>query len=64
MCLNLIHVRQVQGEAHDITLNSIITFIVIIIDNHELTILKRGRNVLKIIKVKWISQDVVGVATL
>ena len=59
MCFNLVHIRQVQGEAHDITLNSIITLIVIIINDHERTVLERGRDVLEFIEVKWIGQDVV-----
>ena len=64
MCFNLVHKGQVQGEAHNIALNSIITFIVIIINDHELTILKRGRDVLEILIVKWIRQDVIRMATL
>ena len=60
----LVHVRQVQSEAHDITLNSIVTFIVIIINYHQVTLLERCRHVLEIVEVEWIRQDVVRVAAL
>ena len=62
--LLLIHICQVEGDANNIALHSIITFIIVIINDVEVPVLNRGRNILEIIEVERIAQDVVAMAAL
>ena len=42
MGLPLVHKGEVEGEAHDITLYSIIAFILVVINNVKITVLEGG----------------------
>ena len=40
-------------------MNSIVVFILVIINDVVLAVLERSRHILEVIKVEWVSQDIV-----
>ena len=56
---SLVHVSKVERETHNITLHSIVTLIIIVIDDVVVTVLKRGRDILEIIEVKRVRKDII-----
>lgn len=60
----LVHVGEVERDAHDVTLDGIIFLIVVIIDDVQVTILDACRHILEIIEVERVAEDIVAVAAL
>ena len=51
MSLFLVHVGQVEGDAYNVALSSVISFLFIVVDDVELTVLFAGRHVLEVIEI-------------
>ena len=62
--LFLCEVCEVEGNSHEVTLLGIVALIVIIVNDHVVSVIFCGGNVLEIIQIEWVSQDVIGVDTL
>ena len=62
--LLFVHVSEVKSDADNVTLDGIITLIVIVIDDIQLTIRDARRDVLEIIEVERVAEDIVTVAAL
>ena len=60
----LVHVGQVERQANDVTLCSIIALFVVVINDVSVPILKRSGHVLEVVKVERVGQDVIRVAAL
>ena len=60
----LVHVGQVEGETDNIALYGVVAFIIIVINDVQVSVLEWGRNILEVIEVKRVGQDIVWVTSL
>ena len=58
------HVGKVEADTDEVTLSSVVALIVIIVDDHLVTIILSSCHVLEVVKVERVGEDVVRVDTL
>ena len=58
-CLLLCQVCEIESDADEVTLGSVIAFILIVIDDHIISVILSCRHVLEVIEIEWIGQDVI-----
>ena len=58
------HVRQVEGEADEVTLCGIVTLIIIVVNDHIIAVILSGSHVLEVVEVEGVGENVVGVDAL
>jgi len=62
--LLFVHVCQFEGNLHDVTLGSVVRFVLVIVDDVHCAVFQTGRHVLEVIEVEWVAEDIVAVAAL
>jgi len=58
------HEGEVEADTNEIALCTIVIFIIVIINNHVLTIDFACRYILEVIQIEGVGQDIVGVGAL
>ena len=57
-------VGQVEADADKVRLRRVVALMLVIIDDHKVTLILSGCDVLEVIEVEWVGQDVIRVNTL
>ena len=57
-------VGQVEADADKVGLRRVVALLLVIIDDHQVTLVLSGRDVLEVIEVERVGQDVIRVNTL
>ena len=63
--LLLFHEGEVEGDADEVALSSIVALFIVIVDDHVVAVVAlRGRHVLEVVQVEWVREDIVRVNAL